>query len=143
MVRSYEDVVDVRGGPAGGASGGSFAPHQFLWRGRLYVVRDVLSHWFERSAWWEGVAAQAARGECGGPGEHGTDEGTGTRKGARTRDGTGAAAVGGSVLCGTEREVWRVEASPGRTAGSGVYDLCALPSGSPHASGWRLLQVSD
>ena len=27
-------------------------PTQFLWRGRLYVVRGVLAHWVEVGAWW-------------------------------------------------------------------------------------------
>jgi hypothetical protein len=37
-----------------------------------------------------------------------------------------------------ERQVWRVEASAGRSAGVGVYDLCA-----DRASQWRLLRVAD
>lgn len=39
----------------------------------------------------------------------------------------------------TEREVWRVEASPGRVAGSGVYDLCFDWA----AGGWTLLRTQD
>jgi hypothetical protein len=68
------------------------APSAFLWRGRLYVVRDVIGHWRERRAWWRDALdpdEQVA--------EHGLD-------------------------C-LEQEVWRVEASPGRLAGTGVYDL--------------------
>lgn len=47
-----------------------------------------------------------------------------------------------------ERRVWRVEASPGRLAGVGVYDLGAThpdsaePGGQP-ASQWQLLRVAD
>jgi hypothetical protein len=46
-----------------------------------------------------------------------------------------------------ERQVWRVEASAGRCAGVGVYDLGADPRG-PGAQGpgtphWRLLRVAD
>ncbi len=37
-----------------------------------------------------------------------------------------------------ERQVWRVEASAGRSSGVGVYDLCA-----DRASQWRLLRVAD
>jgi hypothetical protein len=33
---------------------GSGPPEQFLWRGRLYVVRAVLSHWLESASWWGG-----------------------------------------------------------------------------------------
>jgi hypothetical protein len=39
-----------------------------------------------------------------------------------------------------ERRVWRVEASAGRLAGVGVYDLGADGTGS---SCWRLLRVAD
>lgn len=35
----------------------------FLWRGRLYVVREVLGHWHERREWWSAAAARALRGE--------------------------------------------------------------------------------
>lgn len=27
-------------------------PQQFLWRGRLWQVREVLAHWMETGAWW-------------------------------------------------------------------------------------------
>lgn len=46
MVRRYDDPVEVR------PVSGSDRPGQFLWRGRLYVVRDVLAHWVEVGAWW-------------------------------------------------------------------------------------------
>ncbi len=44
MTRRYDDTVQVRRRDE--------APAEFLWRGRLYVVRDVLSHWVETDAWW-------------------------------------------------------------------------------------------
>ena len=44
MVRSYAEPVDVRRGDG--------APSQFLWRGRLYVVREVLARWMEAGGWW-------------------------------------------------------------------------------------------
>lgn len=96
MTRRYDDVVDVRRRDE--------VPAEFLWRGRLYVVRDVLSHWVEAGAWWTSTAASALLGTDGPaeqrPGESGTSSG------------------------GAEREVWRVEASAGRTLGTGIYDLC-------------------
>lgn len=103
MVRRYEDPIEVR------AQHGSTpaAPDAFLWRGRLYVVRDVLGHWRERRAWW------------------------------REALDPGADAVGS--LTDLEQEVWRVEASPGRMRGTGVYDL-AHDGAAP---GWRLLRVAD
>jgi hypothetical protein len=45
--RRYDQPVrDVRRGDDGSR------PSQFVWRGRLYVVRGVLAHWVEVGAWW-------------------------------------------------------------------------------------------
>ena len=120
-MRTYDDPVDVRG---------QDAPHQFLWRGRLYVVREVLSHWYERTAWWDGAAAQAVRGSADpvvSPPPTGAVD-------------PAAASSGPDV----EREVWRVEASAGRAAGCGVFDLVlSRPAGRPAQTGWRLVRVAD
>lgn len=50
MSRRYSDPIDVRrvGEPPPGQ------PEQFLWRGRLYVVREVIAHWIESTPWWGG-----------------------------------------------------------------------------------------
>lgn len=53
MSRSYADPIDVRRVGDRGADPVD-RPAQFLWRGRLYVVRAVLAHWIESSAWWGG-----------------------------------------------------------------------------------------
>ena len=112
-MRSYGEVIDVRTvrpapGDAGASSAG--APEQFLWRGRLYLVRDVLAHWVELGAWW------------GAPGRSRQADGTST--GTSTGTGTGAAPRSVAADVGAvEREVWRVEAAPGRSATPGVYDL--------------------
>jgi hypothetical protein len=50
MTRLHVDPVEVRthvveSGPE---------PEQFLWRGRLYVVREVLARWTAAGAWWKG-----------------------------------------------------------------------------------------
>ena len=77
-------------------------PEAFIWRGRLYVVRGVLATWRERRAWWrEALDADDAHVR---PGE------------------TLAAAA-------RERQVWRVEASPGWSFTPGVYDLAHDDSG--------------
>ena len=140
MVRRYEEPIEVRAdggtvdvGVAGVAGAGGVdrvdrdgdigcvpdpTPSAFLWRGRLYIVRDVIGHWRERRAWWR---------EALDPDEE-------------------VAARGLDCL---EQQVWRVEASPGRLAGTGVYDLGMhdlgmhdLGTAGP-ARSWRLLRVAD
>lgn len=141
MVRRYEEHIEVRAGVgvAGvGVAGVGVAgvgvldrvdldcvpdrtPSAFLWRGRLYVVRAVIGHWRERRAWWR---------EALDPDE---DDGD-------TRRGMPAA----HRLDCLEQEVWRVEASPGRLAGTGVYDLGMNDPGMDGPlPGWRLLRVAD
>ena len=52
-VRPYDDLVEVRRGPADGLDEeAEDRPDQFLWRGRLWQVREVLAHWVETGAWW-------------------------------------------------------------------------------------------
>lgn len=71
-MRQYDDLVEVRKGPVPGYGadgpdpapgwaatlvddGGALpveGPQQFLWRGRLWQVREVLAHWIETGAWW-------------------------------------------------------------------------------------------
>ena len=48
-MRRYDEVIDVRRGLVSGEE----APTQFLWRDRLWVVRDIIAHWVETGAWWE------------------------------------------------------------------------------------------
>jgi hypothetical protein len=98
MSRRYDDPVEVRRRDE--------EPAEFVWRGRLYVIRGVLAHWIETAPWW------AARGA----------------------EGSTALA-----LDGAEREVWRVEASRGRSFGTGVYDV----SFDWAAGGWTLRRALD
>ena len=97
------------------------APEQFLWRGRLYVVRAVLARWTESGGWWRGAAV---RGLTAGDGIHGS-------------------AATPAVIDDGERDWWRVEADSGRlaalSAGIGVYDLCFDWSGGA----WSLARVLD
>jgi hypothetical protein len=52
-VRLYDDPVEVRKGPADWlAEDVGEGPEQFLWRGRLWQVREVIAHWMETGAWW-------------------------------------------------------------------------------------------
>ena len=123
MSRRYQDPVEVRlGDPLehrvrlepgwcrGAQPPGEVVtvPTQFLWQGRVHVVRGVLAQWSQRVPWW--------RGAGGGDG--------------RAQDG---ATLTLPVL---EQQVWRVEASAGRSHGSGVYDLVS-------GDRWLLERVSD
>ncbi|HTL24030.1 MAG TPA: DUF6504 family protein [Mycobacteriales bacterium] len=51
MTRLHADPVEVR---TAAAEQGA-VPEQFLWRGRLYVVREVLARWTAAGAWWQGA----------------------------------------------------------------------------------------
>ena len=157
MVRRYEEPIEVRAArqaeSAAGEGAAPGAPDAFVWRGRLYVVREVLDHWQERRPWWrdaldgsepagQGVQGrqgrqgrQAAQGAPGAP-----DRSVGDSGGVPSAMGARGAAAPPAVLGGArERQVWRVEASAGRTAGTGVYDLGTDPS----LQQWRLLRVAD
>lgn len=65
MTRQYADQIHVRSSePVDQAHGypGAVTPQQFLWRGRLYLVREVLAHWLESAVWWGG-SRQSLEGE--------------------------------------------------------------------------------
>lgn len=121
MSRRYLDQVEVRlGDPVehrvhlepgwrrGARAVAGEVPTLFLWQGRVHVVRGVLAQWTRRMPWWRGTGALA-----------------------RSDDGPGADA--GTEL---EQEVWRVEASAGRSSRAGVYDLV-------RGERWLLERVSD
>jgi Family of unknown function (DUF6504) len=136
-MRRYTDPVEVRSASPDGTG----APSAFLWRGRLYVVRDVLGHWLERQSWWSSQAARMVHGE-GAP----------VVDGALALDGALPGASAGQVRVtdlAQEREVWRVSASPGRAYPAGVYDLCREPAGEVSASRgspggvWHLVRIAD
>ena len=105
-MRRYDDPVEVRRGMVPGPGGRLEGPEQFLWRGRLWKVRDVVAHWVETGAWWQSSGVHAVLDGEDEPGN------------LRTRTDLAA-----------EREVWRVEAARGLAAasgpgsGAGVFDL--------------------
>ena len=95
--------VRRRGGRAEGAGprgprAPSRGPSLFLWRGRLWKVRDVVGHWVETGPWWQ--EGHVTPGSSGVPGVSGVS-------------GVPGRAPGSDLL--SEREVWRVEAGPGRS----------------------------
>ncbi len=89
-------------------------PAHFLWRSRLYTVREVLAHWVETDSRWrsEEQARALVRAEV-----------TNHPAGADTIQPKPLPGLAGSLEL-PEREMWRVEASPGRDGACGVYDLC-------------------
>lgn len=119
MTRRYEERIEVRREGVE-AMGRATGPEAFVWRGRLYVVREVIDHWQERRAWWREALDSPVRST------------------ASTGPGTSADP--------RERRVWRVAASPGRMAGTGVFDLGEDGEGvhdDGASAGWVLLRVQD
>jgi len=55
MTRLHTDAVEVRTR----ADANGPVPEQFLWRGRLYVVREVLARWTSSGVWWKGTSDTA------------------------------------------------------------------------------------
>ena len=128
MVRRYDDLVEVRKGRVTGTGGGPVeGPEQFVWKGRLWKVREVVAQWVETGPWWQSGGVHAVLGAdapeepdgWAGPADRGTHPGD----------------------LGAEREVWRVEAARGRAVdlGHGVFDLVFdWADGS-----WRLTRCLD
>ena len=125
-------------------------PAQFLWRGRLYVVLDVLARWTESGGWWQSPAVSAlSSGDASGSGDTSgaapleTAPIPSSPKWAQRAWGEPApdveAAVGPARVDDGEREWWRVEAGAGVAAGTGVYDLCFDWSRGT----WALARVLD
>ena len=54
MTRLHADAVEVRTAVRHEAPERGPEPEQFLWRGRLYVVREVLARWTTSGSWWKG-----------------------------------------------------------------------------------------
>ena len=125
-MRRYDDPVEVRRGMVHGPGGDQDGPAQFLWRGRLWKVCDVVAHWVETGPWWQSHGVHAVLGsDVAGGAAGGSERGSG-----RT--------AGTDLLA--EREVWRVEAARGlAVSGAGVFDLVFdWADGS-----WRLTRCLD
>lgn len=125
-MRSYGETIDVRTDPLG-PTGEPAAPAQFLWRGRLYLVRDVLAHWVELGTWWATPRRASPAAPSSAVLSHAVPSSVvpGVPPGAAAPAST-AVPVARSVAAdvgAVEREVWRVEAAPGRSGAVGVYDL--------------------
>lgn len=117
-MRRYDEPVQVR--LTTDASGLEPArPDAFLWRRRLYVVRQVLSTWLEREAWWETPATagrrpdyertvwrvEAGAGRWVGTGVYDLTETAPVPAMAGTRDADPASAGG---RAGAQESTWRL-----------------------------------
>ena len=147
MSRLHTDPVEVRRHDD--------EPAQFLWRGRLYVVREVLGRWTEAGQWWRAPAVSAlSTGDASGDGTAGASAAhapapletapiPSSPKWAQRAWGEPApdvgAAVGPASVDDGERDWWRVEAGSGAASGTGVYDLCFDWS----RGAWSLARVLD
>jgi hypothetical protein len=119
-MRRYDDPVEVRRGVVAGTGGQVEGPEQFLWRGRLWKVCDVVAHWVETGPWWQSAGAASVLG---------ADQPESAQTDVQT-----------DLLA--EREVWRVEAARGLAAagaGRGVFDL-TFDWGQGH---WLLSRCAD
>lgn len=146
MSRRCAETIEVRRGDS--------APEQFLWRGRLYLVRAVLTSWVESGGWWQRPAAQVLFGGEEPVADRSAADplpaddlvlGTipaapkwGQRAWGEPAPDVGA-SLGSAVIDDGEREFWRVEAGAGREAGTGIYDLCFDWS----AAAWTVARVFD
>ncbi|MEJ5914829.1 DUF6504 family protein [Pseudokineococcus sp. 1T1Z-3] len=146
MARTYDDAVAVRTAAAQApAHAGEEQPDAFLWHGRLHVVRAVLGRWFERRAWWEQDPQRAPDPSPADPSPADPSRalaavGAAAAGAAETSDG-GQSGRGPQRSPSLDRVVWRVEASTGRSAASGVYELCREDPARP--GGWSLRRVDD
>lgn len=143
MVRRYDEPVEVRRRDDD--------PEQFLWRGRLHVVREVLAHWVEAGCWWHTPAAAAITSgdvlaTVGAPAGDADLELTAIPSSPRWAQrawGEPAPDLGGAAgpagVDDREREMWRVEASTGRCGSTGMFDLCLDWS----TGGWTLVRCHD
>lgn len=145
MTRLHADPVEVLRHDTGSGPD----PAQFLWRGRLYLVRDVLARWTESGGWWRTPAVRAlTSGETAPAAEPDPLEVVpipASPRWAQRAWGEPAPDVGAAVpgsLSGVddgERSWWRVEAGRGPGVGTGVYDLCLEEA---HGR-WTLARVLD
>ncbi len=90
-------------------------PAHFLWQGHLYRVRRVLAHWQESEPSASCPSVSKAKKALAGVASGALNDGS------MVYEPSGDSRWSETV--GYDREVWRVEASPGRSGAIDVYDL--------------------
>src|SRR3954452_10087006 len=121
-MRRYDDPVEVRKGLVTGTTGPIEGPEQFLWKGRLWKVRDVLAHWVETGPWWQSREVAPILGG---------DAPTGSTRAGSVHDLLG------------EREVWRVEAARGQAmASAGSSAGAGTTQGAGTSAGARVFDLT-
>jgi Family of unknown function (DUF6504) len=129
-VRRYGEDIEVRPGLVAGDEG----PAQFFWRGRVWLVRSLLSSWITSTPWWR--SADAAR-VLGSEGDWAARVGTDRHHGDVESERSDTVATGTASM--EELQVWRVEAGRGGAYRTGVFDI----SRSTVTGQWRLETCLD
>jgi Family of unknown function (DUF6504) len=130
----FDQAVDVHSAVVDGID----TPDQFLWRGRLWRVCSVRSHWTETAAWWE-------RGIIGTRADRDALVGVGADQEALVPCTTGGVAESSAAVgvldaeWGPRRAVFRVEAGCGRHGRRELFDLAH----DPDSGRWQLERVTD
>ena len=129
-MRRYGEDIEVRPGLVAGDEG----PAQFFWRGRVWLVRSLLSSWITSTPWWR--SADAAR-VLGSEGDWAARVG-GARDDGHVEGSDRSDAVASAAPM-EELQVWRVEAGRGGGYRIGVFDI----SRSTVTGQWRLETCLD
>lgn len=106
------EPIEVRRGSDSAAA----RPEQFIWRGRLFLVRSVLDHWVESGTWCLSAVPSGSGGAPSDPaGSHG---------GAPAGRVLAVLDLGQALVAyGDQVECWLVEAASGRHSARAVYEL--------------------
>lgn len=126
-MRRYMEKIEVKTVVRADA----LVPDQFIWNGRLYVVRDILRAWSEARPWWRQAPPLRNRALAAPI----ASDYSGSAKGGVITT-TVAQPV---VQTDAELRVWRVEAASGARGRIVVVDV----GRDPESGEWQLMRVLD